>query len=111
LAEKKYHAKKNSVGMKNSMSQKSPLGGSSSFACEHIGECSAYLKFKLNYVSYEIKLDCSHFMKNMTSCYFSANTLKLQPGVDVMITVFCDFRQFSAQKLAFFSKTNVMIKI
>jgi hypothetical protein len=34
-----------------------------------------------------------------------------QPGVDVMITVFCDFRQFSAQKLAFFSKTNVMIKI
>jgi hypothetical protein len=34
-----------------------------------------------------------------------------QPGVDVMITIFCDFRQFSAKKLAFFSKTNVMIKI
>jgi hypothetical protein len=33
------------------------------------------------------------------------------PGVDVMITIFCDFRQFSAKKLAFFSKTNVMIKI
>jgi hypothetical protein len=32
-------------------------------------------------------------------------------GVDVMITIFCDFRQFSAKKLAFFSKTNVMIKI
>jgi hypothetical protein len=32
-------------------------------------------------------------------------------GVDVMITIFCDFCQFSAKKLAFFSKTNVMIKI
>jgi hypothetical protein len=31
-------------------------------------------------------------------------------GVDVMITIFCDFRQFSAKKLAFFSKINVMIK-
>jgi hypothetical protein len=27
-----------------------------------------------------------------------------------MITIFCDFRQFSAKKLAFSSKTNVMIK-
>jgi hypothetical protein len=33
------------------------------------------------------------------------------PRVDVMITIFCDFRPFSAKKLAFFSKTNVMIKI
>jgi hypothetical protein len=33
------------------------------------------------------------------------------PGVDVMITIFCDFRQFWAKKLAFFSKTNVMITI
>jgi hypothetical protein len=33
------------------------------------------------------------------------------PGVDVMITIFCDCRQFSAKKLAFFSKTNVMINI
>jgi hypothetical protein len=32
------------------------------------------------------------------------------PGVDVMITVFFDFCQFS-EKLAFLSKTNVMIKI
>jgi hypothetical protein len=31
------------------------------------------------------------------------------PGVDVMITIFCYFRQFSTKKLAFFSKTNVMI--
>jgi hypothetical protein len=33
------------------------------------------------------------------------------PGVDVIISIFCDFRQFSGKKLAFFSKTNVMIKI
>jgi hypothetical protein len=31
--------------------------------------------------------------------------------IDVVITIFCDFRQFSAKKLAFFSKTNAMIKI
>jgi hypothetical protein len=28
-----------------------------------------------------------------------------------MITIFCGFCQFSAKKMAFFSKTNVMIKI
>jgi hypothetical protein len=32
-------------------------------------------------------------------------------GVDVMITNFCDFDQFLSEKLAFFSKSNVMIKI
>jgi hypothetical protein len=32
------------------------------------------------------------------------------PGADVMITIFCDFFQFWAKKLAFFSKTNVMIQ-
>jgi hypothetical protein len=32
------------------------------------------------------------------------------PGVDVMITIFCDFCQFSAKKLACLSKTNVMIQ-
>jgi hypothetical protein len=31
------------------------------------------------------------------------------PGVDVMITIFCDFCQFSAKKMAFFLNTNVMI--
>jgi hypothetical protein len=29
---------------------------------------------------------------------------------NVMITIFCDIRHFSAKKLAFFSKTNFMIK-
>jgi hypothetical protein len=28
-------------------------------------------------------------------------------GVNVMITIFCDFCQFSAQKILFFSKNNV----
>jgi hypothetical protein len=32
------------------------------------------------------------------------------PGVDVMITIFGDFSQFLAKKLAFFLNTNVMIK-
>jgi hypothetical protein len=39
------------------------------------------------------------------------NSLLKSPGVDVRITFSCDFRPFSAQKLALFSKTNVMMKI
>jgi hypothetical protein len=35
----------------------------------------------------------------------------LSTGVDVMITIFCDFSPFSAKKMAFFSKTNVMINL
>jgi hypothetical protein len=31
------------------------------------------------------------------------------PGVDVMIAIFCDFCPFSSKKLSLFSKTNVMI--
>jgi hypothetical protein len=42
---------------------------------------------------------------------FSMNSGGKTPGVDVMIIIFCDFCYFSAKKLAFFSKTNVMIKI
>jgi hypothetical protein len=34
-----------------------------------------------------------------------------ESGTDVMITIFCDFCQFSAKKMAFVSKTNVMITI
>jgi hypothetical protein len=44
--------------------------------------------------------------------YFIRTNVDTQlPGVDVMIVIFCDFLQFSAKKLACFSKTNVMIKI
>jgi hypothetical protein len=34
---------------------------------------------------------------------------KSEPGVDVTITIFCDFSQFSAKKLAFLLNTNDMI--
>jgi hypothetical protein len=33
------------------------------------------------------------------------------PGVDAMITIFCDFCQFTAKKLAFFSKTKFLQKL
>jgi hypothetical protein len=46
-----------------------------------------------------------------TTKFKKNNILIFVPGVDVMITIFCDFWQFSAKKLAFSSKTNVMIKI
>jgi hypothetical protein len=36
-------------------------------------------------------------------------SLWLHPGVDVTITIIGDFCQFPAKKMAFFSKTNVMI--
>jgi hypothetical protein len=49
--------------------------------------------------------------ENFSDYFSSPNFIHIYPGVDVMITIFCDFRQFSAKKLAFFSKTNVMIKI
>jgi hypothetical protein len=52
-----------------------------------------------------------HRMKVQGPMLWSQIFRRFQPGVDVMITIFCDFRQCSAEKLAFFSKTNVMIKI
>jgi hypothetical protein len=47
------------------------------------------------------------FMK----CNFLCFCGRAYPGVDVMITIFCDFCQFSAEKMGFFSKTNVMMTI
>jgi hypothetical protein len=40
----------------------------------------------------------------------SETKFHLRTGVDVIITIFYDFPQFSAKKLAFFLNTNVMIK-
>jgi Fe-S cluster assembly scaffold protein SufB len=46
------------------------------------------------------------FLKtNVSNRYF----VHVSPGVDVMITIFCDFSQFSEKKLAFFKNTNIMI--
>jgi hypothetical protein len=61
-----------------------------------------------------------YFENSSTLKNFSANyntgavvviseVVGLGPGVDVMMTIFCDFPQFSAKKLAFFFNTNVMI--
>jgi hypothetical protein len=37
-------------------------------------------------------------------CLISSGCNQGSSGVDVMITIFCDFSQFSAKKLAFFQK-------
>jgi hypothetical protein len=51
----------------------------------------------------------SKIVKKTTLSFICTASVGTQPGVDVMITIFCDFCQFSAKKLAFFSKTYVMI--
>jgi hypothetical protein len=46
-----------------------------------------------------------NFQKLPFACKQSPNGRKFgQSGVDVMITIFCDFCQFSAKKLAFSQK-------
>jgi hypothetical protein len=53
----------------------------------------------------------SEIFKKTVRSKHSPNGRKIaKSGVDVMITIFCDFCQFLEKKLAFFSKTNVMIK-
>jgi hypothetical protein len=39
------------------------------------------------------------------------NKVLSNPGVDVIFTFFCDIRQFSVKKLAFYLKTNVMMQV
>jgi hypothetical protein len=54
------------------------------------------------------------FQKHVTGClgaFRDSLTVPCVSGVDVMITIFCDFCHFSAIKLAVFSKNNVMIKL
>jgi hypothetical protein len=54
-----------------------------------------------------------HALPNLTNWFgqFCCDRLHeiCSSGVDVTIAIFCDFCPFSAKKLAFFSKTNVMI--
>jgi hypothetical protein len=49
------------------------------------------------------------FFQRRFSNRFSTGAV-FRSGVDVMITIFCDLCQILAQKMAFFSKTNVVIK-
>jgi hypothetical protein len=57
-----------------------------------------------------LKKDCTGLGRSRDT-FLLVVAKRFLPGVDVMITIFCDFSQFSAKKLAFFSNTNVMIKI
>jgi hypothetical protein len=51
-------------------------------------------------------------LENGRKHFFVRKSALEDPGVDVKIPIFCDFRQFSAKKkLALSSKTNVMIKL
>jgi hypothetical protein len=54
-----------------------------------------------------IKSDNLVHSSQMSLCFW---VTIFRPGVDVMISIFFDFRQFLPKILAFFSKTNVMIK-
>jgi hypothetical protein len=49
--------------------------------------------------------------KTLTQVQNRKSIKEPDPGVDVMVTIFCEFSQFSAEKLAFFLNTNVMIKL
>jgi hypothetical protein len=50
---------------------------------------------------------CSHYVEPIPRWLITIPAPRSrQPGVDVMITIFCDFRQFSAKKLAFFLKNQ-----
>jgi hypothetical protein len=75
------------------------------YRCKSFVVCSLYIISNI-YVEKHICTQASCMFSLMLSCFYH-----LDPGVDVMITIFCDFCQFSAKKLAFFSRTNVMIKI
>jgi hypothetical protein len=41
--------------------------------------------------------------------HFGRFSIKHLSGVDVMITIYCDFTQFSVKKFSFFLNTNVML--
>jgi hypothetical protein len=49
---------------------------------------------------------CINFDKNVFG-YILPNS----SGVDVMITIFCDFGQLSPKKLAFFTKVNYLFRV
>jgi hypothetical protein len=50
-------------------------------------------------------LNCIHFDKKMVGLYFVC-FYRNSSGVDVMITIFCDFCQFSDEKIGVFLKNQ-----
>jgi hypothetical protein len=74
------------------------------------------LKYRLN--AFRVSIDLQLLLSTIFSRrqnsgidYMKLHFGRRLSGVDAMITIFGDFCQFSAKKMAFFSKTNVMIKI
>jgi Ulp1 family protease len=70
--------------------------------------------FKRNFLEPVLKTKFYSGKPELSSFAHAANSGKnteaiFVSGVDVMITIFSDFRNSSAKKLAFFSKTNVLI--
>jgi hypothetical protein len=68
----------------------------------------------------KIAENCDHNIDPWEQCYLQIGVNDREslrkisskmgvPGVDVMITILCDFSQFPAKKLAFFLNPNVMI--
>jgi hypothetical protein len=56
-----------------------------------------------------LELERVPILRQKTMSASERRIISASPGVDVMITIFWDFRQFSEKKLAFFSKINVMV--
>jgi hypothetical protein len=68
--------------------------------------------FRKNKIEKNLFESIFHFHQAVTMYKVFANVQQMNSvttGVGVIITIFCDYRQFSAKKLAFFSKTNVMM--
>jgi hypothetical protein len=82
------------------MGQNSPLGDN--FA---LGSQSLLMGAKLR-MGLRMMLDWENAILN--SLFFSPIPTEMKPGVDVMITIFCDFRQFSAKNWRFSPKLMLL---
>jgi hypothetical protein len=72
------------------------------FASQNIYALRIYIQYNALLVTKELHNKIS---------FYPCALARFEPGVNVMLTNFCNFCHFSAKKLAFFSKSNVMIKL